>query len=81
MAAVSDGLAAWEMLKQKPNGIDLILTEVELPSISGFALLTLIMEHDSCKNIPVISKSADQNALLILSHLEMLELRGLMYVV
>lgn len=55
VAAVSDGLMAWETLKGQPRNIDIILTEVELPSISGFALLTLIMEHDSCKNIPVIS--------------------------
>lgn len=56
VAAVSDGLKAWEVLKGRSHNIDLILTEVELPSISGFALLTLIMEHQVCKNIPVISK-------------------------
>ena len=55
MAAVPDGLKAWEILKGRPQNIDLILTEVDLPSISGYALLTLIMEHEICKNIPVIS--------------------------
>ncbi|KAK8636188.1 hypothetical protein V6N13_004894 [Hibiscus sabdariffa] len=58
VAAVSDGLMAWETIKDRPHSIDLILTEVELPSISGFALLTLIMEHDICKNIPVIMMSS-----------------------
>lgn len=58
VAAVSDGLKAWEVLKGRSHEIDLILTEVELPSISGFALLTLIMEHQACKNIPVIMMSA-----------------------
>ncbi|KAI3819001.1 hypothetical protein L1987_12823 [Smallanthus sonchifolius] len=58
VAAVSDGLKAWEVLKGRSHNIDLILTEVELPSISGFALLTLIMEHQVCKNIPVIMMSA-----------------------
>lgn len=58
VAAVSDGLKAWEVLKGRSHNIDLILTEVELPSISGFALLTLIMEHPVCKNIPVIMMSA-----------------------
>ncbi|GAB4826105.1 hypothetical protein Ancab_008975 [Ancistrocladus abbreviatus] len=57
VAAVSDGLKAWEVLKGKSHNIDLILTEVDLPSISGFALLTLIMEHEMCKNIPVIMMS------------------------
>ncbi|XP_071686154.1 two-component response regulator-like APRR5 [Rutidosis leptorrhynchoides] len=61
VAAVSDGLKAWEVLKGRSNNIDLILTEVELPSISGFALLTLIMEHQVCKNIPVIMMSANDS--------------------
>ncbi|KAI3517777.1 hypothetical protein L1887_16996 [Cichorium endivia] len=58
VVSVSDGLKAWEVLKGRSHNIDLILTEVELPSISGFALLTLIMEHQVCKNIPVIMMSA-----------------------
>ncbi|KAJ4887868.1 pseudo-response regulator 5 [Raphanus sativus] len=61
VAAVADGLKAWEMLKGKPESVDLILTEVDLPSISGYALLTLIMEHDTCKNIPVIMMSTEDS--------------------
>ncbi|KAE8719674.1 Two-component response regulator-like APRR3 [Hibiscus syriacus] len=61
VAAVPDGLKAWEMLKGRPHNVDLILTEVDLPSISGFALLTLIMEHDVCKNIPVIMMSSQDS--------------------
>ncbi|XP_073064226.1 two-component response regulator-like APRR5 isoform X2 [Primulina eburnea] len=58
VTSVSDGLKAWEVLKERSRNIDLILTEVKLPSISGYALLTLIMEHHRCKNIPVIMMSA-----------------------
>ncbi|XP_019417596.1 PREDICTED: two-component response regulator-like APRR5 isoform X2 [Lupinus angustifolius] len=61
VAAVPDGLKAWEILKGRPHSIDLILTEVDLPSISGYALLTLIMEHDICKNIPVIMMSSQDS--------------------
>ena len=63
MAAVPDGLKAWELLKGRPHNVDLILTEVDLPSVSGYALLTLIMEHDICKNIPVISMISKINVL------------------
>ncbi|KAE8708615.1 Detected protein of confused Function [Hibiscus syriacus] len=49
------------MLKGKPHKIDLILTEGDLPSISGFALLTLIMEHEICKSIPVIMMSSQDS--------------------
>ncbi|EPS60280.1 hypothetical protein M569_14524, partial [Genlisea aurea] len=58
VAAVSDGLKAWEVLRARSCSIDLILIEVDLPLISGYALLTLIMEHDACKNIPVIMMSS-----------------------
>ncbi|KAL5538107.1 hypothetical protein UlMin_045295 [Ulmus minor] len=61
VAAVPDGLKAWEFLKGRPRNVDLILTEVDLPSISGFALLTLIMEHEICKNIPVIMMSSQDS--------------------
>ncbi|KAL9240594.1 hypothetical protein vseg_014794 [Gypsophila vaccaria] len=57
VATAPDGLKAWEVLKARPHNIDLIVTEMELPSISGYALLTLIMEHEICKNIPVIMMS------------------------
>lgn len=54
--AASDGLKAWEILNRRSHNIDLILTEVEVPSISGFSLLSLVTEHEVCRNIPVISK-------------------------
>ncbi|PSS26238.1 Two-component response regulator-like [Actinidia chinensis var. chinensis] len=66
VTAVPDGLKAWETLKGRPHTIDLILTEVELPSISGYALLTLIMEHDICKNIPVIMMSSQDSISVVL---------------
>ncbi|MED6158640.1 hypothetical protein PIB30_034582 [Stylosanthes scabra] len=65
VAAVPDGLKAWETLKSKAPEIDLILTEVELPSISGFSLLTLIMEHDICKSIPVIMMSTNDSVSMV----------------
>lgn len=45
--------------KRKSFKIDLVLTEVELPAMSGFLLLSTIMEHDACKNIPVIMMSSN----------------------
>ncbi|XP_057951285.1 two-component response regulator-like APRR9 [Malania oleifera] len=65
VSAVPDGLKAWEVLRGRPHNIDLILTEVELPSISGFALLTLVMEHEICKNIPVIMMSSHDSISMV----------------
>ncbi|KAL0896280.1 hypothetical protein Bca101_080241 [Brassica carinata] len=66
VVAVSDGLAAWETLKEKTHNIDLILTELDLPSISGFALLSLVMEHEACKHIPVIMMSSQDSMTMVL---------------
>ncbi|CAJ1950551.1 unnamed protein product [Sphenostylis stenocarpa] len=64
--AVPDGLKAWELLKKKASELDLIITEVDLPAISGFALLSLIMEHEICKNIPVIMMSSHDSVSMVL---------------
>lgn len=66
VSAVPDGLMAWETLKGGPHNIDLILTEVELPLISGYALLTLVTEHAVCKNIPVIMMSSQDSISMVL---------------
>ncbi|KAJ1290554.1 hypothetical protein BS78_02G253000 [Paspalum vaginatum] len=58
VAVASDGVKAWDILKEKSFNIDLVLTEVELPLMSGFLLLSTIMEHDASKNIPVIMMSS-----------------------
>ncbi|KAK4488707.1 hypothetical protein RD792_004486 [Penstemon davidsonii] len=66
VAAVSDGLNAWETLKGRFQNRDLILTEADLPSISGYALLSLVMEHDICKNIPVLMMSSKDSISIVL---------------
>ncbi|CAM8926394.1 unnamed protein product [Rhodiola kirilowii] len=63
--SISDGLDAWERLKEKPQSIDLVLTEVDLPSISGFTLLTLVMNHDASR-IPVIMMSSQDSISTVL---------------
>uniref|UniRef100_A0A1D1Y715 Two-component response regulator-like PRR95 n=2 Tax=Anthurium amnicola TaxID=1678845 RepID=A0A1D1Y715_9ARAE len=63
--AAADGLKAWEILKEKSQNIDLVLTETELPSVSGYGLLTLIMEHEICKNIPVIMMSSHDSIKMV----------------
>lgn len=52
----ANGLQAWKVLEDLTNHIDLILTEVAMPGLSGIALLYKIMGHPTRKNVPVISK-------------------------
>ncbi|KAK9699508.1 hypothetical protein RND81_08G178100 [Saponaria officinalis] len=57
VTAVSNGIEAWKILEDLDNQIDLVLTEVVMSGISGIGLLSKIMTHKSCRNIPVIMMS------------------------
>lgn len=50
------GVQAWRILEDLNNHVDLVLTEVVMPCLSGIGLLYKIMSHKTRKNIPVISK-------------------------
>lgn len=52
----SNGLQAWKLLEDLTNHVDLVLTEVVMPCLSGVGLLSKIMNHQTRKNLPVISK-------------------------
>ncbi|XP_031250107.1 two-component response regulator-like APRR7 isoform X1 [Pistacia vera] len=61
VVAVENGLEAWKILEDLTNQIDLILTEVVMPCLSGIGLLHKIMSHKTCKNIPVIMMSSNDS--------------------
>ncbi|KAI4300214.1 hypothetical protein L6164_033613 [Bauhinia variegata] len=54
----ANGLQAWKILQDLTNHIDLVLTEVAMPFLSGIGLLCKIMSHRTRKNIPVIMMSS-----------------------
>ncbi|KAM0042737.1 putative response regulator and transcription factor RR-A-type family [Helianthus debilis subsp. tardiflorus] len=56
VTAVANGLEAWKLLIDLNKQIDLVLTEVVMPYLSGIGLLSKIMNHATRKNIPVISE-------------------------
>ncbi|KAK6935971.1 Signal transduction response regulator, receiver domain [Dillenia turbinata] len=58
VTAVANGLQAWKVLEDLTNHIDLVLTEVVMPVLSGIGLLCKIMSHKTFKNIPVIMMSS-----------------------
>ncbi|XP_042473135.1 two-component response regulator-like APRR3 isoform X1 [Zingiber officinale] len=66
VAAAADGLKAWEVLREKRYHFDLVLTEVEMPSLSGIGLLSRIVAAEECRNIPVIMMSAQDSIGVVL---------------
>ncbi|CAM8970910.1 unnamed protein product [Rhodiola kirilowii] len=55
--AVANGLQAWKVLEDRNNHVDIVLTEVVLPFLTGLGLLRKIMNHETRKNLPVIMMS------------------------
>lgn len=59
--SAENGLHAWQYLEDLQNRIDLVLTEVAMPCLSGISLLSKIMSHKICKDIPVIMMSKNDS--------------------
>ncbi|XP_028775159.1 two-component response regulator-like APRR7 [Neltuma alba] len=61
----ANGLQAWKILEDLTSQIDLVLTEVAMPCLSGIGLLSKIMGHKTRKNIPVIMMSSHDSMGLV----------------
>uniref|UniRef100_A0A0D9XP94 Uncharacterized protein n=1 Tax=Leersia perrieri TaxID=77586 RepID=A0A0D9XP94_9ORYZ len=61
VAAVADGMKAWEVMRERAYAFDLVLTEVTMPTLSGIELLSRIVASEECKNIPVIMMSSQDS--------------------
>ncbi|CAN4121614.1 unnamed protein product [Withania somnifera] len=60
-----NGLQAWKILENRTNQIDLVLSEVVMPCLSGIGLLCKIMNHKMHKNLPVIMMSSHDSVGLV----------------
>ncbi|KFK24732.1 bolting time control 1 [Arabis alpina] len=62
---VANGVQAWKVLEDLNNHIDIVLTEVIMPCLSGVGLLCKILNHKSRRNIPVIMMSSHDSMGLV----------------
>ncbi|KAF8105040.1 hypothetical protein N665_0163s0013 [Sinapis alba] len=62
---VANGVQAWKVLEDLNNHIDIVLTEVVMPYLSGVGLLCKILNHKSRRNIPVIMMSSHDSMGLV----------------
>ncbi|CAN1135426.1 Two-component response regulator-like APRR7 [Linum perenne] len=61
----SNGVQAWKILEDLANHVDIVLTEVVMPFVSGVGLLCKIMSHKTRKNVPVIMMSSHDSMGLV----------------
>jgi PAS domain S-box-containing protein len=55
---VKDGQEALEWLQAHPNEVDIILMDVQMPRLDGYAATRRIRENDRWKNLPIIALTA-----------------------
>jgi two-component system chemotaxis sensor kinase CheA len=56
VAAASDGAEAWQLLQEK--GADLVLADIEMPRMDGFALVEAIRSSKRFRDLPVVLLTA-----------------------
>lgn len=65
VTAVANGLEAWKILEDLSNHVDIVLTEVVMPGLSGIGLLCKIINHKMSQNVPVIMMSTHDSMGLV----------------
>ncbi len=50
-----DGIIAWDLLQEKAEQISLVVTDIEMPKMDGFALTRKIKESPTYAHLPVIA--------------------------
>lgn len=50
-----DGVIAWDLLQENADQISLVVTDIEMPNLDGFALTQRIKQNPSFSHLPVIA--------------------------
>lgn len=61
LSSAENGETAWQMLLAEPKRFDVILLDWMMPKMNGLELLSLINQHETLKQCPVILQTAMTN--------------------
>jgi two-component system, chemotaxis family, sensor kinase CheA len=50
-----DGVIAWDLLEKNADAVTLVVTDIEMPNMDGFALAKKIKNHPAYAHLPVIA--------------------------
>jgi CheY-like chemotaxis protein len=63
--AVENGKLALDELRKPDSCFDLVLLDLAMPEMDGFELLTIMMQDERLKDIPVIIMSANESTNIV----------------
>jgi CheY-like chemotaxis protein len=63
--AVENGKLALDELRKPDSNFDLVLLDLAMPEMDGFELLTIMMQEEKYKEIPVIIMSANESTNIV----------------
>jgi CheY-like chemotaxis protein len=63
--AVENGKLALDELRKPESCFDLVLLDLAMPEMDGFELLTIMMQDERLKDIPVIIMSANESTNIV----------------
>ncbi len=55
VVTAEDGLQAWQVLEDNPDGIDLVLTDIEMPNMDGFEFTEKVRDDVRFQTLPVLA--------------------------
>lgn len=53
--AAEDGIVAWEILNERADEINLVVTDIEMPRMNGFELAKKIRSDERFENLPIVA--------------------------
>jgi two-component system chemotaxis sensor kinase CheA len=54
----NDGQQAWEILCERPDAFDVVISDIQMPKVDGYELVKLIKADPAKRHLPVIALSA-----------------------
>ena len=56
-----DGMDALEKMSSLPNGVDLIITDLNMPNIDGYEFISTVRQNQTYANVPIIILSSEED--------------------
>ncbi len=60
VVTATDGMDALEKLSAMPDGVDLIITDLNMPNVDGYEFIKTVRENQQYRQLPIIILSSEE---------------------